>query len=212
MCLGDWGKLMPSVSIWEAKMNLSYEIKCFAQLSAIYSLLEQLRLEHNRQGAIAKSDWAKYGSKWKAYTSIYRSKLKPLLHEQNLLREKIRKANYTDEEWRKLPVDEFDAVEKQLYGNKAQLGQLPTKATTPLIDELKQVNLDALAIPQALDPTQDLTTYSIYPDPLVYTTVTSARATIASLPRNVDEYVYADKGVNHFDGDFEHLLEAQAEP
>ncbi len=60
-------------------------------------------------------------------------------------------------------------------------------------------------------PTEDLTTYTISPDPLVYTTVTTDRSSVALLPRSVDELVYSDKGANHFDGDYEHLLDVLAD-
>lgn len=41
-------------------------------------------------------------------------------------------------------------------------------------------------------------------------TVTSTRATATVLNRNEDAYLYRDKGVNHFDGDFEHLITGKA--
>lgn len=53
--------------------------------------------------------------------------------------------------------------------------------------------------------TEDFTAYTEV-DPNSRITVTSSRVTWASLPRNEDAYVYADKGVGHFAGDFEHLL------
>lgn len=52
---------------------------------------------------------------------------------------------------------------------------------------------------------QDFTTYT-ETDPNGRITVSSSRITWAGLTRNEDAYVYDDKGVNHFDGDFEHLL------
>ena len=132
----------------------------FDKLCACYSLLEQIRLEHNRLGAITRSDWAKYSPKWRAYTLDYRSKVKPLLHERNLLKEKIRKANYTNAEWRRLSIDESLGISKQLYGDKSALSQLTTKATSPLIGKLKAVSLGFLAEEKGLDPTEDLTGYT----------------------------------------------------
>jgi hypothetical protein len=54
--------------------------------------------------------------------------------------------------------------------------------------------------------TEDLTTYTEV-DPNARITVTAARSSFVGLTRNEDAYVYYDKGVNHFNGDFEHLLD-----
>ena len=35
--------------------------------------------------------------------------------------------------------------------------------------------------------------------------------TITDLPRNIDAYVYDDKGVDHFGGDFDHLVDCQSD-
>ena len=35
----------------------------YEKLKCIYSLLEEVRLEHNRQGAIARTDWNEYDEK-----------------------------------------------------------------------------------------------------------------------------------------------------
>ena len=50
-------------------------------------------------------------------------------------------------------------------------------------------------VPQA-DPNNDLT-------------ITSSRVTFDTEARNIDAYFYRDLGVNHFDGDFEHLAAVQ---
>ena len=58
-------------------------------------------------------------------------------------------------------------------------------------------------------PVENFTTYTEV-DPSGWITVTSSRITFASLRRNADAYVYSDKGVNNFDGDFTHLLTIRA--
>ena len=55
--------------------------------------------------------------------------------------------------------------------------------------------------------TEDFTTYSIRPDPLVLTTVTAPKVSWAALAGSDDELVYDDKGADHFGADFEHLCE-----
>jgi hypothetical protein len=52
---------------------------------------------------------------------------------------------------------------------------------------------------------EDFTTYTEV-DPNSRISVTSSTITATALPRNEDSYVYDDKGVAHFDGDFEHLI------
>lgn len=54
--------------------------------------------------------------------------------------------------------------------------------------------------------TEDLTTYTEV-DPNSHITVITTRSTFANLDRNEDAYVYDDKGVGHFDGDYEHLID-----
>jgi hypothetical protein len=53
--------------------------------------------------------------------------------------------------------------------------------------------------------TEDLTTYTEV-DPATYISKTTTRVDWTNLPRNVDAYLYKDKGDAHFSGDFEHLL------
>ena len=54
---------------------------------------------------------------------------------------------------------------------------------------------------------ENLTTYAKTPDPLQHVTVTSAKADVVDMPKNLDEYISDDKGVDHFDADYEHLFE-----
>ena len=72
---------MPEAVIYPSKIKTDKD-----KLFACYSLIEQMRLEHNRQGVIAKADWKKYSLKWKEYSPIYHDKIKWILHERNLVR------------------------------------------------------------------------------------------------------------------------------
>lgn len=54
--------------------------------------------------------------------------------------------------------------------------------------------------------TENYTTYSIFPVPLVYTTVTASKLDINQLPRSFEERVYDDKGAGHFGAAFSHLV------
>jgi len=179
------------------------------KLACVYNLIEQARLAHNAQGAIARQEGV--GEKWVEYTKAFRSRLKLLLHEQNTLRERIRLAHYTEAEWAKLPTElwvkgNIHEVQQSLFGDRQSLKQVLTASTSPVLDGIKALrvlDLNGLAM---LDPTEDYTTYTEL-DPDSDITVTSSKIDVSSVQRLRDAWVYKDKGANHFDGDFEHLVE-----
>jgi hypothetical protein len=181
----------------------------FEKLCAVYSLIEQMRLEHNRQGEIARSRWGEYKDKWYLYAlrpkrlggNVFWGKMLPLLQEQNRLKDRIRKAAYTDEQWRALSEDDRDAAFLELYGDRAVEKIKATKAASSLLDELKAVSLDNLEGKAPPDPTEDLTTFTEV-DPGYDMTVTASKNAIYRMPRNVESYLYKDYGVGHF-GDFD---------
>ena len=181
------------------------------KLTCVYNLIEQARLYHNAQGAIASADWENNKEKWAEYGKAYRARLKQLLNEQNTLKEQIRLAHYTESEWAKLPSEPWVKgniyeVQQSLFGDKQVLRQVSTAATSPILDEittLRVVELGGIEIP---DPTEDYTTYTEQ-DPDSDITITSSKIDVSSILRGVDAWVYDDKGSAHFDGDFEHLVE-----
>lgn len=202
-----------------SKIDSSWE-----RLEAVYKLLEQVRLEHNRQGAIALSDPENYiqtGS-WYRYahrparrgSNYFRDAQLPLLREQNALRDKIRQDIFTDENWRGLSWDDRNAEFLRLFGDKQEIvkgitlsGKL--EISSPLFDALKQVDLDTLSSP--LPPrTEDFTSASWnngvpQADPNSDMTVTAYKVAVDTMSRNAIAYFYSDKGAAHF-GDFEHLV------
>ena len=112
------------------------------KLYAVYSLIEQMRLEHNRQGTIARSNWDKYKDKWGIYSRIFHKKLIPLIEEQNRLKAVILSDNYSVEEWGNLTIKEKDDASIAMFGEKEKERIKSTKASTNLTEELKGVNLD----------------------------------------------------------------------
>lgn len=54
----------------------------------------------------------------------------------------------------------------------------------------------------------DYTEFESSGDPYL---VEANKITVTNLPRNIDAYVYDDKGVDHLDEDFAHLVDAQAD-
>jgi hypothetical protein len=177
------------------------------KLGAVYSLIEQMRLEHNRVGEIARSDWKKYEGKFRAYQKLYKAKLKELLHEQNVIREVIWKSSFDEKTWNELSDEEKENINDVLYGNRAELKVLSTKATTQLLDELKAINLDDLK-GQFVDPTEDYTTYTEV-DPNGHLSKTSSKITWTDLNNGETAYICDDKGVDHFNGDFEFLFDGE---
>jgi hypothetical protein len=180
------------------------------KLFAVYSLIEQMRIEHNKVGALASADPEKYikTGKFETYRKQSKILLKEVLAEQNRLKENIRWANYTLREWKastKSPEQE-DALYLSLFGDNNVEKTKLTQASSSSLDKLKSLRL--MRGESGIDPTEDLTTYTeVDPSPY-YLTGTADRATFTNLPQTVDAYFYSDKGVNHFDGNYEHLLQA----
>jgi hypothetical protein len=179
-----------------------------AKLRAVYSLIEQMRLEHNRQGALARSDWGKYKDSWYTYSKVFMNKLTPLLIEENRLRDNIRTAQYSSEKWKALQDRNRWAAELAMYGNQMELGKLSTKATTPRIAELESIDLSTLTPDKFVDPVEDFTTY-IEHDPDNCFTVTAPKVDINGQVENLGSYVYKDYGAGSF-GNFTHLSTVNA--
>lgn len=180
-----------------------------ARLAAVYNLVEQARVYHNSQGEIARSNWREYQARWITFSRIYHEKVKWLLHEQNILRDNIFRSSYSDRRvWDSLTDEEKGRAILSMYGNKAQLSRVRTNAASTILDKLLKIPLNDVVPGKIVDPVENLLAYTEV-DPNNKITVTAAKSSWVDLTRNEDAYVYADKGVGHFDGDYEHLLEAQ---
>ena len=184
----------------------------FERLCAVYPLIEQMRLEHNGVAELARSDWGKYAGKFRTYARESKARLKKLLAERNRLIWNIRESNKALFE--ALPADDEEsylAVCKSVFGDKEELKVQTTKATSPLLDELKALNLDEMPETLGSDPTEDFTSSNwnngvAQSDPNSRLTITANRVTWAGLTSDETCYFYRDAGVDHFSGNFEHLL------
>lgn len=182
-----------------------------AKLFACYSLIEQLRLEHNKVSAIATSDKEKYieSGKLRAYAQQAESLLKQLLAEQNRLKESIIWANYTPKQWEalnNLTPQELITLHQTLFGNKSAESTKPTTATSPALDDLKALSLDDMPAKLGADPTEDYTTYTEV-DETSALAITANRITYTAAKAIYNTYyVYKDKGAAHFNGNFEHRV------
>ena len=94
------------------------------------------------------------------------------------------------------PIDLSDSDYTLLFGDKGTLREIPTPATTPLIDELKAIDFLALK-GEFVDPLEDWTTYTEV-DTSNVLTVAANQITVTNLTRTSDSWVYADKGASHF--------------
>jgi hypothetical protein len=190
----------------------------YKKLMACYSLIEQMRLEHNRVAEIARSNPEKYlkTGKFRTYAKESKSRLMKLLAERNLLMENIRWANYAPKQWEavsELSLEGQDNITRSLFGDKKSEQVKPTGATSPLLDDLRAISLDDLGESRADDPTVDFTSAtwnngSAQSDPNSRLTIISNKVTATSLPQDEEVYFYGDYGANYFDGDFEHRVEA----
>ena len=177
------------------------------KLTCVYNLIEQARLAHNAQGAIASADWENNKGKWAAYSKIFHTKQLVLLREQNRLRDKIWAAHYTKEEWKALSTDEKRSAFNALFGSKMVLRQVPTTATSPILEEIKTLRVAEAERLDLIDPVEDFTTYTEV-DEGGDITVTSTKCDVSTMIRNVVSYVRKDMDANHFTGNFEHLITA----
>jgi len=173
------------------------------KLGAVYSLIEQMRLEHNRQGAIARGEWEQYRGKWQEYKRRYKAARLVLLQEQNRLRLALRRNAYNDTDWRALEETQRRDASDGLFGNKEQLKKIETDATCSGLDELKTVNLGGIEGSYA-DPLEDYTTYTEV-DAEGDLTVAENTITVASMRQDVLSYVAKDKGAGAL-GDVDHLV------
>lgn len=181
------------------------------KLFACYSIIEQARLAINTASQIATTDPTKYieTGKLRAYAQQAELRLKQLLAEQNTLKERILKANYTPQQWAavsSLMPHELVTLHQALFGNKTAESTKPTLATSPALDDLKALRLDDMTAKLDSDPTEDYTTYTEV-DETSALAITADRITYTAAKAIYNTYyVYKDKGAAHFNGNFEHRV------
>jgi hypothetical protein len=170
----------------------------YEKLGAVYSLIEQMRLEHNRQGASVSDQ-----GKWYEYQKRFRSLINPLLKEQRELRLRLRRQSLSDEAWRLLGVRERLDKNLEILGDKQALKVLPTEATYDGLDELKAIEIGALD-GNFIDPLEDYTTYD-ETDPDSDLTIAANQITVNTMRGDAGAHVDKDMGAGHFTS-FEHLV------
>lgn len=164
------------------------------KLEAVYRLLENLRIEHNKIGVIAKDDFVKHIGRWQTYKKHFNEKQVPILMEQRRLKNLIRDVNYSKSEWE--TADIIDSDYELLFGDKQTSGDISTLATNGLIDELKAIDFLKLT-GVYVDPFEDWTGY-IETDTSNILTVIANKITIVDLTRSTDSWVENDFGASHF--------------
>jgi len=182
------------------------------KLFACYSLVQQMIDEHNRQGEIARSNPSKYlkTGKFRSYQKQFESSLEQVLAERDRLKGIIRDANYTPKEWKdigRLNIEQRIAIYESLFGDKAKEKTKLTLAASPILDELKLVRLDALSVGEGIDPTEDFSTYDETDEGNDITKTSTTITAVSADCLGETFHVSDSKGSNHFNADFEHLLE-----
>jgi len=163
-----------------------------------------MRLEHNRVGDIARSDWENSKGRWVEYAKIFSEKQLPLLVEQNRLRNALRRIAYSDEVWNGLSDEErADYTNKQVEVKWAVKSE-PTLVSSDLLDDLKRVKLYELSKLSVADPLEDFGTYTETDPGTDNLSVATNQITFTNLDRESGDYVLKDFGAAHF-GNFEHL-------
>ena len=187
-------------------IQLNTELK---KLGAVYRLIEELRLEHNRVGAIALADWGSHEGRWQMYQKQFATKQSPLLIEQRRLKLLIRRANFTDAEWEALE-DLSDSDYELMYGDKGILLEISTLATAPFLDELKAIDFQGLE-GVFIDPLEDWAADYTEVDTSNVLSVAANTITYSAFTRTSDSWVYKDFGASHFGTTgLEHDIESEA--
>ena len=179
------------------------------KLREVYSLIEQMRLEHNRVGVIARSDWPANAMHWYAYTRIFSDTMLPLLKEQNRLTEAINESLLISNPVGKRPIGTGKTInknrsnEKSISTNKAVAKSILPTATYTGLTKLMNLNFSKLTA-SSVDPVENFTTYTKV-DPLGYISITPTRVTATNITDNASSYVYKDYGPGFFH-DYTHLF------
>lgn len=169
----------------------------FKKLGAIYRLLKEMYIEHNRVGKIARANWERHQGRWQTYTKQYDVLLSPLLFEYQELKTNIRRIAFPDAEWNDRDHDVLDL--EALWGNKAILRESPTEARTSLLDQLKAIDFFALS-GMFHDPLENWLDGDIWTetDPNGRLAVAANTLTLVDMVRGDGMSMSGDFGVDHF--------------
>ena len=205
------------------------------KLSEVYSLIEQMRLEHNRVGTIANSNWRVNQYKWAQYSQIYTTKLLPLIQEENRLKAAIIKNTQPPSELSAKPIKK-----KPISPIRPNNPKRPTIPDIPSVQPSVKLpiqtnittsstlfgNMSLLKTHKSsttysgLNQLRDLNFNSLHGqfiDPVEnyntyskvdsggYFSITSNKVTATNIPGTVISYVYRDYGANFFNN-FTHLF------
>lgn len=184
------------------------------KLGAVCRLLDEMRLEYNRIGLIAKTNWEKNKKKWIEYDQLFKKYRHPLAVEKNRLKQAIIDANYTKEQWAKLTEDDIygeNGVIDTIIGDFVSYKETPTLATSDRLQDLKDINFNELAA-EFGDPVEDFTSPNwnngtAQADPSSDLTITTSNVTVNTYNTGDSTYFYRDMGEDGISGDFEFLCE-----
>ena len=166
------------------------------KIKFLYRNFELLRLEHNQKG----TDFKKGKITEKEFRNYQRSFCEPRIQRIFELINQIKEKNGWFFPTRELEENPETFQKMNLLIEK---GSQETKWDSE-IDISKIKKAGTFSNPE--DPIEDFTTYTEV-DPNAHITVTSSEVTFTGLTRGEDAYVYKDMGIDHFDGNFEHLID-----
>ncbi len=162
------------------------------KLKYLYRIAELLRLEHNTNGQLFRKN------KFKDFRNYQRNDFEPRLQNVLFERNKILEAEGVTK-----MIDIEHPTEKQKeFQELKRTGKLEVKWDKNI--DIKTIKKAGRGI-KISDPVENFEDYTEV-DPNSRITVTATRCTFTALTPAEEAWVYLDKGVDHFDGDFEHLL------
>jgi hypothetical protein len=207
----------PSADPYATNMELTTDIVTYPpeidtdkeKLAAIYSIIDQMRLEHNRQGKWAAENWKERQFNWNCYDRIFKKKMTLLFNEKNTIEDRILKERYSDEYWKELSPEAKEAAYLVMHGDRETLKETSTLATCTVLDQLKAIDITKL-YGQIVDPYEDFTTWvETDSGPGGSCTVTTNTISIENQGVESEIKVTRDYGADHFTGDFEHYIDTQ---
>lgn len=168
------------------------------QLAATYRLEQEVLIENNRQGG-GKHDPAQ----WHAFSYEYKDTMTTVIATRNEQQRILFEAVYTPKTWGALSDEEMAAARIELYGDRHLLKTVPTTATSSVLTAFKAIDISSLDPLVLTDPLEDPSTFTEVTENAAVLTQSSTRSTWTNADTDEENYLYDDKGENHFDADYD---------
>lgn len=133
--------------------------------------------------------------------NVFNQYFLPLLSERNALRDIVLDSYCTENEiiWSNLTDEQRFELDPIIYGDKAQLRELDTKATVVLFNKMVSVDVSSLSGELPPDPYENIEDDYTEVDASSDLTITDELIEVDTMYTAISTYVYKDHGTDHFD-------------